>query len=109
MRNMQKSYGETNKNVHPYIKYITAKAATKDADGNIEYWYCDGCDKYYGDAEGTKEIAKAETVTAKLPEEPKSPKTGNGNNTVLGIALFFIGGGISGAAVFVKRKRIISE
>lgn len=105
----KKSYGETNKNVHPYIKHITAKAATKDADGNIEYWYCDGCDKYYGDAEGTKEIAKAETVTAKLPEEPKSPKTGNGNNTVLWIALFFIGGGISGAAVFVKRKRIISE
>lgn len=105
----KKTYGETNKNVHPDIKHITAKAATKDADGNIEYWYCDGCGKYYGDAERTKEIAKAETVTAKLPEEPKSPKTGNGNNTVLWIALLFIGGGISGAAVFVKKKRIISE
>ena len=105
----KKPYGETNKNGHPDIKHITAKAATKDADGNIEYWYCDGCGKYYGDAEGTKEIAKAETVTAKLPEEPKSPKTGDGNNTVLWIALLFIGGGISGAAVFVKKKRIISE
>ncbi len=105
----KKPYGETNKNGHPDIKHITAKAATKDADGNIEYWYCDGCGKYYGDAEGTKEITKAETVTAKLPEEPKSPKTGDGNNTVLWIALLFIGGGISGAAVFVKKKRVISE
>ena len=46
---------------------IDAKAATKTSEGNIEYWYCDGCNKYYKDAKATQEITKAQTVTAKLP------------------------------------------
>ncbi len=52
---------------HAGLKHIDAVAATKTAEGNIEYWYCEGCGKYYKDAKATQEITKAQTVTAKLP------------------------------------------
>ena len=61
------SYGSLDPNNHADLKHIDAKAATAAAEGNIEYWYCDGCKKYFSDAAATKEITKAATVTAKLP------------------------------------------
>ena len=98
-----KSYGKLDPNNHTDLKHFPAKAATEDADGNIEYWYCSGCNKYYSDKDGTKEIAKADTVTAKLP---KSPPTGDTSNLMLWIALLFVSGGVlTGVTVFDKRKR----
>ena len=61
------SYGKLDPNNHANLKHIDAKAATKTSEGNIEYWYCDGCNKYYKDAKATQEITKPQTVTAKLP------------------------------------------
>lgn len=61
------SYGSPDQNNHTDLKHIDAKAATAAAEGNIEYWYCEDCDKYFSDAAATKEITKAQTVTAKLP------------------------------------------
>ena len=61
------SYGSPDQNNHTDLKHIDAKAATAAEEGNIAYWYCDGCKKYFSDAAATKEIAKAATVTAKLP------------------------------------------
>ena len=61
------SYGSPDKNNHTDLKHIDAKAATVAEEGNIEYWYCGGCKKYFSDAAATKEITKAATVTAKLP------------------------------------------
>ena len=61
------SYGSLDPNNHTDLKHIDAKAATAAEEGNIAYWYCDGCKKYFSDKDGTKEIAKADTVTAKLP------------------------------------------
>ena len=72
-----KSYGKLDPNNHTDLKHFPAKAATEDSEGNIEYWYCSGCNKYYRGKDGTKEIAKADTVTAKLP---KSPQTGDKSN-----------------------------
>ena len=98
-----KSYGKLDPKNHTDLKHFPAKAATEDADGNIEYWYCSGCNKYYSDKDGTKEIAKADTVTAKLP---KSPQTGDTSNLALWIALLFVSGGVlTGVTVFDKRKR----
>ena len=98
-----KSYGELDPKNHTDLKHIPAKAATEDAEGNIEYWYCEGCNKYYSDKDGTKEIKKADTVTAKLP---KSPPTGDTSNLTLWIALLFVSGGVlTGVTVFDKRKR----
>lgn len=61
------SYGSLDPNNHADLKHIDAKVATAAEEGNIEYWYCEGCGKYFSDKDGTKEIAKADTVTAKLP------------------------------------------
>lgn len=61
------SYGSLDPNNHTDLKHIDAKAATAAEEGNKEYWYCDGCKKYFSDAAATKEITKAATVTAKLP------------------------------------------
>ena len=98
-----KAYGEPDPNNHTDLKHFPAKAATEDAEGNIEYWYCSGCGKYYSDKDGTKEITKADTVTAKLP---KSPQTGDISNLMLWIALLFVSGGVlTGVTVFDNRKR----
>ena len=63
----KESYGSLDPNSHTDLKHVDAKAATAAAEGNIEYWYCGDCDKYFSDAAATKEITKAATVTAKLP------------------------------------------
>ena len=98
-----KAYGEPDPKNHTDLKHFPAKAATEDAEGNIEYWYCSGCGKYYSDKDGTKEITKADTVTAKLP---KSPQTGDISNLMLWIALLFVSGGVlTGVTVFDNRKR----
>ena len=98
-----KAYGEPDPKNHIDLKHFPAKAATEDAEGNIEYWYCSGCNKYYSNKDGTKEIKKADTVTVKLP---KSPQTGDTSNLMLWIALLLVSGGVlTGVTVFDKRKR----
>ena len=97
-----KAYGEPDPNTHTDLKHFPAKAATEDAEGNIEYWYCEGCNKYYSDKDGTKEIKKADTVTAKLP---KSPPTGDNSSLMLWSALLFISGGAVICTAANKRKK----
>ena len=100
-----KAYGEFDANNHSDLKHIDAKAATKDAEGNIEYWYCEGCGKYFSDKDGTKEIKKADTVTAKLKDDSKLPHTGDTSNLALWIALLFISGGAAIGTTVVSRKK----
>ena len=98
-------YGEFDANNHSDLKHIDAKAATKDAKGNIEYWYCEGCGKYFSDKDGTKEIKKADTVTAKLKDDSKLPQTGDISNLALWIALLFVSGGAAIGTTIVSRKK----
>ena len=70
----KESYGSLDPNNHTDLKHIDAKAATAAAEGNIAYWYCDGCKKYFSDAAAKTEITRADTVTAKLPQ-PTTPPT----------------------------------
>ena len=100
-----KAYGKTDSNNHTDLKHIDAKAATEDAEGNIEYWYCSGCDKYYSDKDGINEIKKADTVTAKLPGNPKSPRTGNASDLALWISLLFVSGGVTGVTAGLRKKK----
>lgn len=100
-----KAYGKTDSNNHTDLKHIDAKAATEDAEGNIEYWYCGGCDKYYSDKDGINEIKKADTVTAKLPGNPKSPRTGSASDLALWISLLFVSGGVTGVTAGLRKKK----
>ena len=99
-------YGEIDGASHADLRHIEAKTATKDAEGNVEYWYCEACNKYYSDEAATKEIKKTDTVTAKLPDDSKSPQTGNNGSLMLWIALLFISGGVmKGVTAFDKLKK----
>lgn len=100
-----KAYGKPDSNNHTDLKHIDAKAATKTAEGNIEYWYCGGCDKYYSDKDGINEIKKADTVTAKLPGNPKSPRTGNASDLALWISLLLVSGGVTGVTAGLRKKK----
>ena len=107
-----KTYGELDAKNHANLKHIDAKAATRTSEGNIEYWYCDGCNKYYKDAKATQEIKQADTVTAKRPSgtvtpgADKSPQTGDNSNLLLWFALLFISGGAAiGTTVVSRRKK----
>ena len=61
----KESYGSPDLNNHTDLKHIDAKAATAAEEGNIEYWYCEACGKYFSDNAATKEITQAETVIPK--------------------------------------------
>lgn len=60
---------------HKELVKVEAKEATAEADGNIEYWHCTYCDKYYADAEATEEITLADTVIKYVPDETDKPDT----------------------------------
>ena len=98
------AYGELDPNNHADFMHIDSKAATEDAEGNIEYWHCGGCDKYYSDKDGINEIKKADTVTARIKSNFKSPRTGNASDLALWISLLFVSGGVC-TAIKVKRKK----
>ena len=100
-----KAYGELDPNNHADLKHISAKAATEDTEGNIEYWYCGGCDKYYSDKDGINEIKKADTVTARIKGNFKSPRTGNASDFDLWISLLFVSGGVAVGITLVGRKK----
>ena len=97
-----KAYGELDPKNHTDLKHIPAKAATKTAGGNIEYWYCEDCDKYFADAAATKEIKQADTVTAKLSGTAKSPQTGGDSGVVTALLL---SGGAFICLVSRRKKR----
>ena len=58
-------YGKLNPAHHANLVNVPAKAATTSAEGNIEYWHCGGCGKYYKDAAAQDEIKQEDTVIAK--------------------------------------------
>lgn len=62
-------------------KHFEAKSPTCDADGNIEYWYCESCDKYFSDKDLTQEISKENIILKALGHKYK-----NGKCTVCGKA-----------------------
>ena len=97
-----KAYGDLDGNHHANLKHIDAKAATKTAGGNIEYWYCEDCDKYFADAAATKEIKQADTVTAKLSGAAKSPQTGGDSGVV---TVLLLSGGAFICLVSRRKKR----
>lgn len=83
------------------LTYVEAKAATTQAEGNIEYWYCKDCGKYFANADLTEEITKADTVLPKKQEQNGGQtKTGDSGFALWGVLLL-----VSGSAVVVCAKK----
>ena len=108
--------------VHNAVKF-EAKDATDTEDGNIEYWYCAGCDKYFSDAALTKVISKEDTVIAAgktsdedkkdpVNDDPKNEESKNETNTpkmgdeanIFLYVLLLASAGVLGGTVAYKRK-----
>ena len=51
---------------HGSLQSINAEEATCTETGNIAYWYCADCQKYFSDAAATAEITEADTVIEAL-------------------------------------------
>ena len=74
-------YGELDMSNHADLEKVNAKKATYSKEGNITYWYCDGCGKYYSDAEATKEIRKIDTIIPRKTHSSNSGSTGTGSGS----------------------------
>ena len=61
-------------NTHTNLQKVPEIPATHLTEGNIEYWYCDGCGRYFKDQAATEEIAESETVIPKLTEHTADGK-----------------------------------
>ena len=68
------SYSES---ISHSLTHVAAKAATTKSEGNIEYWHCSICDKYFSDANATNEITAAQTITARLQDDDDNKPSGD--------------------------------
>lgn len=107
-------YGEVDPDNHASLEHMDAKGATYDATGNIEYWYCSSCGKYFSDADATKEIKQADTVVAKKAKPSENEKTDKRSKAIPQTgddAASFVAAATGGVAVvaagIVSRKRAV--
>ncbi len=105
-----KEYGELNTSNHSTLNHIEAKTATIDSEGNIEYWYCEDCGKYFSDKDCKNEITLADTVIPKLnkivktDKKTKSPQTGNNIEMIVLFIVASFGVGVIMITASHKRK-----
>ena len=79
------------------LTHVDAKAATAESAGNIEYWHCEKCGKYFSDAKAAHEITLEQTVIEKLPSKEainNLPKTGDDSRVALWLLLLAVSGGV---------------
>ena len=100
-------YGALDPKNHSGLRHVPARGATYLADGNIEYWYCAGCTRYYLDAAATRETTLAATVIPRLRwYDWRNPRTGDEAELALPLALFIASAAVaSAAALLLIRKR----
>lgn len=105
------SYGETDPDAHCCLEHVKAKPATKNSEGNTEYWYCSGCGKYFSDKDATKEIKKADVVIPKLSsaDDGKTPKTGDDNLAVFWLVMTAVSCVGLATAVGYKKRRMTAK
>ena len=68
------SYSES---ISHSLTHVAAKAATTKSEGNIEYWHCSICDKYFSDANAANVITAAQTITARLQDDDDNKPSGD--------------------------------
>lgn len=128
-------YGTYNMSIHEDLHLVAAKEATMTDEGNIEYCYCNACDRYYIRQDGLVEIEKSQTVIAKLKDttppadvtppaditpaadtdkeakteavKEQTPDTGDDKRTLAWLLMFVIGG--AGVIVFGKKNKFTDK
>lgn len=113
-------YGEIDPSNHTNLVKTAARAATCTEAGNIAYWHCDACDKYFSDKNGTTEITLEGTVLKATGHSYQNgkctvcgategdagvPQTGDTSRPGLWLALLLIAGSGPALVVIFQKKR----
>ena len=107
------------------MKHVDAKEPTHLEEGNIAYWYCEYCDKYYKDGAGANELSLEDITIPKLKDQTAtgtptdndkpageaqtadtaSAETGDDSNIALWIAVMLAAGtAMTGTVLYGRRK-----
>ena len=89
------------------LKHAAAKGSGFYAEGNIEYWQCRDCGKYFADAKAAKEITRADTVIPAMGrpdrgEPVKAPGTGDAGIALYGMTALL---SLTGCAWLRRKKK----
>lgn len=100
------AYGDKDAGNHD-LKHTAAKGAGFYAEGNIEYWQCRDCGKYFADAKAAKEITRADTVIPAMGrpdrgEPVKAPGTGDAGIALYGMTALL---SLTGCAWLRRKKK----
>ena len=116
-------YGNVDPDHHENLIYFPGKDATETEEGNIPYWYCDDCKKYFRDEDAKQPITYQETIIAKktpqttpadtttpaddatAPDSVTPSKTGDSSSIFLWVALLLVSAGAVTAILVCSRKR----
>ena len=90
-----------------YAQHAAAKGSGFYAEGNIEYWQCRDCGKYFADAKAAKEITRADTVIPAMGrpdrgEPVKAPGTGGAGIALYGVMALL---SLTGCAWLRRKKK----
>ncbi len=69
-----KAYGEL---LDHDLTHYARNAADHTKPGNIEYWQCEDCEKYFSDASANNEITKAQTILEQIPHSHSTSWSNN--------------------------------
>ena len=100
------AYGDKDAGNHD-LKHAAAKGSGFYAEGNIEYWQCRDCGKYFADAKAAKEITRADTVIPAMGrsdrgEPVKAPGTGDAGIALYGMTALL---SLTGCAWLRRKKK----
>ena len=102
----RQAYGKKDAGNHD-LKHTAAKGSGFYAEGNIEYWQCRDCGKYFADAKAAKEITRADTVIPAMGrpdrgEPVKAPGTGDAGIALYGVTALL---SLTGCAWLRRKKK----
>lgn len=102
----RQDYGKKDAGNHD-LKHTAAKGSGFYAEGNIEYWQCRDCGKYFADAKAAKEITRADTVIPAMGrpdrgEPVKAPGTGDAGIALYGVTALL---SLTGCAWLRRKKK----
>ena len=100
------AYGVVDTGNHE-LQHTAAKGPGFYIKGNIEYWHCARCGRYFADAKAAKEITRADTVIPAMGrpdrgEPVKAPGTGDAGIALYGVTALL---SLTGCAWLRRKKK----
>ena len=84
---------------------VEAKSPTQTQEGNITYWHCEACDRYFSDEALANEITVEDTI---IPAGT-TPQTGDNGRLFLWSILMLIGGSAMAAVIYKNVSKLREE